>query len=237
MNFFKSSKKTNDDSSDEDIDPAQIRKALFEQISESDYNKTDIDRLKKEDFTVTRYFKEDTQSTIDTIKSVLEWRKSYELSDIKEEDFPEDLQKTTTFVRYGHDVENNVMVYIRVKLFVKDRHPMELFKKHLAFLLDQVDRETHGDGWVLCFDCTDSGPSNVDMELIKLTVQCLTLFYLENCRYVLIYEMPWALASVWKLVSTWLPQDQREGIKFATKKDFGNFVEESQQPDFIKESE
>lgn len=235
MNFFKSSKKVaTANNNNEPIDAAQLRKALFESLSEADFNKHDIERLKKEDYAVTRYFKEDTQSTIEAIKHVLEWRKNYNLSDLKESDFPEEYKKSEVFVKHGHDVDNNVMIYIRVKLFKKGEYPIEETKKYLAFLLDRVDRETRGDGWALCFDCTDAGLSNVDMELLKFVVQALSSYFVENCRYVLTYEMPWILSSIWKIVKTWLPQDQRDAVKFANKKELSNFIEESQLPDFLK---
>lgn len=235
MNFFKSSKKTSsNNNNDEVLDPAQLRKALFEHISESDFNKHDIERLKKEDYAVSRYFKEDTKTTVEAIKGVLEWRKSLNLSDLKEEDFPEEFKKSDVFVTHGHDVEKNLMVYIRVKLFKKGEHPIEEVKKYLAFLLDRVDRETRGDGWALCFDCTDAGLSNVDMELLKFVVQALTSYFVENCRYVLIYEMPWILSSIWKVVKSWLPAEQRDAVKFAAKKELSQFVDDKELPDFMK---
>lgn len=235
MNFFKQSKKTISNNNNEpELEPAMLRKALFEKLSENDYNKLDIDRLKKEDYTVSRYFKTDTESTIDAIKGVLEWRHNYNLSDLKEEDFPEEFRKSEVFVTQGHDVENNVMVYIRVKLFKKGEYPIEDVKKYLAFLLDRVDRQTKGDGWSLCFDCTDAGISNVDMELLRFVVQALTNYFIENCRYVLIFEMPWILSSIWKIVKSWLPQEQRDAVKFASKKEMSSFVEDAQLPDYMR---
>lgn len=234
MNFFKSHKKSNNNNNNVvECDPAMVRKVLFEQLAEADFNKIDIERLKKEDYAVSRYFKEDAETTVQAIKGVLEWRKTLNLSDLKEEDFPEEFRKSEVFVTQGKDVEKNVMVYIRVKLFKKGEHPIEDVKKYLAFLLDRVDRETRGDGWALCFDCTDAGISNVDMELLRFVVQALTNYFVENCRYVLIYEMPWILSSIWKIVKSWLPQEQRDAVKFASHKEMSQFVENSELPDFI----
>lgn len=236
MNFFKSHKKSsNNNNNDSELDAVMVRKELFEQLSESDYNKLDIERLKKEDYAISRYFKEDSQSTINAIKGVLEWRKNYNLSELKEEDFPEEFRKTEVFQTHGKDVEGNVMVYIRVKLFKKGEFPIEDVKKYLAFLLDRVDRETKGDGWSLCFDCTDAGISNVDMELLRFVVQALTNYFVENCRYVLIYQMPWILSSIWKIVKSWLPHEQRDAVKFASKAELSSFVAQSELPDFFKE--
>lgn len=234
MNFFKS-KKVVANNNNADVDPAELRKALFETLSEADYNKHDIERLKKEDYAVSRYFKEDTPTTVEAIKTVLEWRKNYNLSDLKEEDFPEEFRKNDVFQTHGKDVEGNVMVYIRVKLFKKGEHPIEDVKKYMAFLLDRVDRETRGDGWALCFDCVDAGISNVDMDLLKFVVQALTIYFVENCRYVLIYEMPWILSSIWKIVKSWLPAEQRDAVKFASKKELSSFIEEAELPDFMKQ--
>lgn len=237
MNFFKSHKKSNNNNNNNDaeLDAAMLRKALFEHISEGDYNKEDISRLKKEDYCVTRYFKEDTQTTVSAIKGVLEWRKGYNLSELKEEDFPEEFRKSEVFKVHGKDVEDNVMIYIRVKLFKKGEFPIDDVKKYMAFLLDRVDRETRGDGWALCFDCTDAGFSNVDMELLKFVVQVLTNYFVENCRYVLIYEMPWVLTSIWKIVKSWLPQEQRDAVKFASKKEMSSFVKESELPEWLQQ--
>lgn len=236
MNFFRSHKKTNNNNNDNgELDTAMLRKALFEHISEGDYNKKDIERLKKDDYCVTRYYKEDTPTTVSNIKQVLEWRKSYNLSDLKEEDFPEEFRTTKVFQVHGKDVENNVMVYIRVKLFKKGEFPIEDVKKYMAFLLDRVDRETKGDGWALCFDCADAGISNVDMEMLKFVVQVLTNYFVENCRYVLIYEMPWILSSIWKIVKSWLPQEHRDAVKFANKKDMSSFVKDSELPEWMNQ--
>lgn len=235
MNFFKSKKHTASNNNEVDVDAVSLRKALFEHLSEADYNKIDIERLKKEDYAVSRYYKEDTKTTVEAIKGVLEWRKQYNLSDLKDDDFGDEYKKTEVFVTQGTDVDKNLMVYIRVKLFKKGEYPIEDVKKYLAFLLDRVDRETKGDGWALCFDCTDAGISNVDMELLKFVVQALTNYFVENCRYVLIYEMPWILSSIWKIVKSWLPQEQRDAVKFCNKKELSNFIENSQVPDFMKE--
>lgn len=235
MNFFKSKKHAANNNNEADVDAASLRKALFEHLSEGDFNKIDIDRLKKEDYAVSRYYKDDTKTTIEAIKGVLEWRKHYNLSDLKEDDFGDEYRNTEVFVTHGKDVENNVMVYIRVKLFKKGEFPIEDVKKYLAFLLDRVDRETRGDGWALCFDCTDAGISNVDMELLKFVVQALTNYFVENCRYVLIFEMPWILSSIWSIVKSWLPKEQRDAVKFAAKKELSNFIADSELPDFMKE--
>lgn len=234
MNFFKSKQPVSNNNNAE-VDAAELRKALFESLSEADYNKHDIDRLKKEDYAVSRYFKEDTKTTIKHIKGVLEWRKSYNLSDLKENDFPEEFRTNEVFATHGKDVEGNVMVYIRVKLFKKGEHPIEDVKKYLAFLLDRVDRQTMGDGWALCFDCDGAGLSNVDMDLLKFVVQALTNYFVENCRYVLIYEMPWLLTSIWKIVKSWLPQEQKDAVKFSSKKEMSSFVASDQLPDFISQ--
>ena len=242
--FFKSltTKKTtsasnnNNNNNADDLEPAMIRKALFDEISAGDYNKRDIDLLKKDDYTITRYCKEDQKTSIEAIKSVLEWRKGYNLSDLKEEDFPQEFRESPSFHTSGKDVEGNVMVYIRVQHYHKNEHPIEEVKKYLAFLLDRVDRETKGDGWALCFDCTNAGLSNVDMELLRFVVQALTNYFVENCKYVLIYDMPWILSSVWKLVKSWLPAEHRDAVKFCNKKDLSSFVKDDQQPDFLKET-
>lgn len=236
MNFFKSSKKValNNNNNESDLPGvADIRKVLFEKVSANDFNEIDIMRLQKEDYAITRYLKNDTDATIKTIQEVLQWRKGYNLSELKEEDFPIEFRESKVFIIHGHDVDKNLMVYIRVKLFKKGEQPIEEVKKYLAFLLDKVDRETRGDGWALCFDCTDAGISNVDMELLRFVVQALTNYFVDNCRYVLVFEMPWILSSIWKIVKSWLPQEQREAVKFANKKDMASYVSEDQVPEYM----
>lgn len=237
MNFFKSKKTTtnNNNDSSSQLDPAMLRKALFEQISEADYNKKDIERIKKEDFSISRYFKQDEESTISAIKNVLEWRKDFNLSDLKDEDFPAEFKEAGVMNVHGKDVEGNRLIYLRIKLFKKGEHPIEEVKKYCAMILDRVDRETRGDGWAVCFDCTDAGLSNVDMDLIKFFINALTTYYVENCRYVLIHDMPWILSSIWKIVKSWLPAEHRDAVKFASKKEMSSFVKESDLPEWMKQ--
>ena len=107
------------------------------------------------------------------------------------------------------------------------------FKKYIIYLFELVDRSQNENKLTLLFDCTDAGISNVDIDLLLFILSLIRNYYPMIINAVLVYQLPWILNYVLKLVYSWLPQDHREMIHLMTKKELFDNVASDELPDFL----
>ena len=121
----------------------------------------------------------------------------------------------------------------RVKINKKIEEWRDNVKKYIIYLFERVDREQDENKLTLLFDCTDGGLSNVDTDLLLFLISLIRNYYPMILNAVLVYELPWILDFVLKLVNSWLPQDQRGLIDPITKKELNDNIASDQLPDFL----
>ena len=125
------------------------------------------------------------------------------------------------------------MIIFRVKINKKFKEWMDIAKKFIIYLFERVDREQDENKLTLLFDCTDGGISNVDIDLLLFIFSLIRNYYPMLLNAILVYELPWVLNYVLKLVHSWLPQNHREIINLITKKELYENVHLDQLPDFL----
>lgn len=118
-----------------------------------------------------------------------------------------------------------------MKINKKIKEWNEVCKKYIIYLFERVDREQ--EKLTLFFDCSNSGLFNVDTELLWFIISLLKNYYPMMLHTILVYELPWVLNFVFKLLHSWLPHDQRQLLHPITKKDVHDFVSPDQLPDFL----
>ena len=121
----------------------------------------------------------------------------------------------------------------RVKMNKKLKEWTEIAKKFIIYLFEKVDREQDENKLTLLFDCTDGGISNVDIDSLLLILSLARNYYPMLLNAVLVYELPWILNYVLKLVGSWLPQNHRGIIHPINKKELYENIDYDQLPDFL----
>lgn len=234
-----------------------IREILFSKINLCDFEKREIERFSNDDLQIRRYVRlgQDRLSTLyrtaACVKACMEFRRSMSLVSSGQND---DTTITTTTTLNNSSETNNKFsdeirqpnrnnVYINGKTLLgenilwfrlaghKRQHFTEEFKKYLAHQIDQVDSISRTTGFVICIDCTNAGTSNIDLEFASFFTKSI-LHFRGTLRYVLILNMGWLLSAAWKIIKSWLPQDQRDHVKMASKKELTQYVAEDQLPDY-----
>lgn len=120
-----------------------------------------------------------------------------------------------------------------MKINKKIKEWMDITKKFIIYLFELADREQDENKLTLLFDCTDGGISNVDIDLLLFILSLIRNYYPMLLNAVLVYQLPWVLNYVLKLVNSWLPQSHREIIHPITKKQLYENVHLDQLPDFL----
>ena len=110
---------------------------------------------------------------------------------------------------------------------------MDIVKKFIIYQFERVDREKDENKLTLLFDCTNGGINNVNIDLLLLILSLVRNYYPMLLNAVLVYELPWVLNYVLKLVNSWLPQNHREIIHLINKKELHENVDVDQLPDFL----
>lgn len=88
-----------------------------------------------------------------------------------------------------------------------------------------IFREGNGNQISLFFDMSESGLSNLDMELIKYLIGLFKTYYPNFLNYIIIFEMPWVLNAAFKVIKTWLPAKAIPKIKNVNKSTLKDHVD------------
>lgn len=62
---------------------------------------------------------------------------------------------------------------------------------------------------------------------MKITISLLTV------NYVLVYDLPWLLSAVQKMIFAMIPEESKKQIKFSDKKNIHRIIPKSNLPDYM----
>ena len=88
-------------------------------------------------------------------------------------------------------------------------------------------------GVTLVIDCSNIGVSNVDMDMLKFIVTSFSKYYPKLFDAIIIHQLPFLLQYIFKLIQTWLPEDDRKFFHMTNKKTLTDFIDQSQLPSFL----
>merc|ERR1719348_721372 len=100
-------------------------------------------------------------------------------------------------------------------------------KRFFVYYLERLEREEDGDEITILFDCRNAGLKNMDMEFMQFIIGMLKDYYPWMVNYILVFEMPWVLNAAWKVIKAWLPAAAVKKIKFLTKSNMGEYIDDS----------
>jgi hypothetical protein len=66
---------------------------------------------------------------------------------------------------------------------------------------------------------------NMEIEAIKFLIHTMMHYYPNFVSKIIVFNMPWILGTIWKLVKTFLPVQATEMIKFLDKTSIQEFIE------------
>ncbi|KAG9510566.1 Motile sperm domain-containing protein 2 [Fragariocoptes setiger] len=215
-----------------------IRRALLDKINLADFDKSEIERFQNDDYAVKRYLRheKDRQATVGKtaafIRDVLVWRRDMDLPNIKERDFSDSIKQLKTWVMKGKDKNGANMFWLRACHHRSREVDADEARRHLAYRFECIDRISDQCGWVCCWDCQQVGTANIDLDMVRFITNSLPYFR-GNLRYVLVHDMGWIATTAWKVIRGWLPQEHRDAVKIASRKELKDFVDNDQLPEYF----
>ncbi|XP_054166034.1 motile sperm domain-containing protein 2-like [Oppia nitens] len=200
------------------------------------YYDEDIECIKSNDWQIQRFILENKYNqelALKGLTAAMRWRKSFGVKEINENDFPEEYYRSGSIITYGRDKNDAKIIIVRANIHKKVNEWSDIMKKFFIYQIEKIDFFNDGKGVTLILDCTAIGIGNLDLDLLQFIVTSFSSYYPKLFDAILIHELPYLLQYVFKLVQSWLPEDDQKFFHLTQKKNLNNFVSDQQLPDFM----
>jgi len=209
-------------------------KEKFQELGLENFSEKDRTRLDTSDAYVGRFFRHvydlpgvQEDETITMIIQALKWRKEFGVEDINIDNVEKAFFEKGALYTHNRDREGKKLLVFEVRKHIKGVESMVEMKKFFVYYLEKIEQEENGDKITIVFDCANCGLKNMDMEFIQFIIGCFKDYYPCMLNYILVFEMPWVLNAAWKIIKAWLPASGVKLIKFLTKSNIGEYIDES----------
>ncbi|KAL3213811.1 hypothetical protein MRX96_051589 [Rhipicephalus microplus] len=120
-------------------------------------------------------------------------------------------------------------VVLRNKNYSKGLADPDSVKRVFLYFIEKLFNERKVPKITLLMDCTDTGVSNIDIDLLQFVVDVFISKYPIALGNALIYNMPWLLNALLKMIKGWLPFGV-ERLKTVNKKDIQQYIDAKYLP-------
>lgn len=219
-----------------DLDDLRSRVLAPEDVANNnvDTNNNDIT-----DWMLKRHLiahRKDVEVATNKMVEFFRFRAEFRMSHLTLENcLPTEFFSINPILKQGVDREGNSILLIRLRFYKKIPQFDHLIKRGVMYYFEQIDKDyeqARCDGLCAVLDCSGFSLTNVDLDLLQFIVQTVPVFYFGLVRNVLIYEIPFLLKYLFKIVEGWMPSvvDKKTGKKrqmFAsvTRKTIEEFIE------------
>lgn len=201
------------------------------------YDKCDAENVRTCNWTVERFLlanRGNEELAFKNLCDTLQWRKSFDVNNRRDDYFPDDFYKTGGIFQYNCDKDGLMLLYFRVCVHHKVNELSQYIKEFFVHNVNKIDLLSGSRKWAMVFDCSNGTLSNIDMDFSRYIINVLQNYFPKGFKYVLIYEMPWIMVAFWKITRTWLSEEIKQLIKFAKKEEIFNFIDAENLPNYIK---
>jgi len=204
------------------------------EIGRDSFSNVDVTRLSTSDHYVTRFWLhvfdlpgDQLEEACTMIIETFKWRKEFGVDKITYESLNQSMFDKGTVFAHNRDKDQKKLLVFTVGRHVKGQDKMDEMKRFFVYYLERLDREERGEEITIMFDCRSAGLKNMDMEFIQFIIGVFKDYYPQMLNYILVFEMPWVLNAAWKVIKAWLPAAAVKKIKFLTKSNVGEYIDDN----------
>lgn len=215
-------------------------------------NNVDANNNKTTDWMLKRFLisaHKDADAAFQKFIEFFTFRKQFNVASMTVENvFPSEFFQIHPFDCGGFDKNGNRCFTVRLKYYRKMPQFENFIKRGIVYFSEQMDLEYEQGAGLLCdgvcliLDAQDFGVTNLDMDMLQFIVKHTPTFYSGLVRCCLIYETPFLLSYLFKVVEGWLPSstdkdgNKRKFFHAVTKKNIHEWIDADQRPDFLNGS-
>ncbi|XP_075535958.1 motile sperm domain-containing protein 2-like isoform X2 [Dermacentor variabilis] len=120
-------------------------------------------------------------------------------------------------------------VVLRNKNYIKGLADRDSVKRVFIFFIEKLFNECGAKKITVLMDCSDIGVSNIDVDLLKFVVDVFISKYPIGLGNALIYNMPWLLNAILRMIKSILPYGA-ERLKTVNKDDVQQYIDAKYLP-------
>lgn len=220
----------------------QVKPHVFRAIEDDPhlFHPKDVEKLRNADTFIQRFINEhqnwkknNWEEIVDLVIESLKWRKDFGINDLNRKMFPREFYDLKVFV-YGQIGPKDLMVYVKARRFRKIEGASERILQFGVWCFESLAEE-YGDHlkWSAFSDLSGCGLSQVDFPLFMKAIPILLKNFPDIAEHGYIYELPWILKPIAKVVMACLPAKYNDMVTFCSKSDFLEKVPKDKLPDFL----
>lgn len=185
----------------------------------------------------------DVDAALKKIVEFFSFRKQFNMSQMRLENvLPSEFFQVQPFDCEGFDKDRNRVLTVRLKYYRKLPQFEVLIKRGIIYFAEQLDLQYEQglcDGVCLVLDSQDFSVSNLDMDLLQFMVKQVPLSYAGLVKCMLVYELPFLMNYLFKVVEGWMPAtvdkngNKRKRYQSVSKKTIDEFIDVDQRPSFL----
>ncbi|XP_018014763.1 motile sperm domain-containing protein 2-like [Hyalella azteca] len=217
-----------------ETDVSSLRSAILSEVASFDvdfFDDRDVARIEHDDLYIRRFLLQNGSEdlAVKTAIEALRWRKKFRVNDLRSRDVDRRLLSEGGMFAHNRDREGCKLLIFSVRKYEKQMFEFIEVKRLLSYWLDRIEREEYGKKVTVVFDLSDAGLENVDLQFVRHLIKLFKFYHPWMLSKVILYDMPWIIQAVWKLIYSWLPSSSAEKIRFADKKTIDQFIDKDQQ--------
>ncbi|XP_015795430.1 motile sperm domain-containing protein 2 [Tetranychus urticae] len=216
-----------------------IRNRIMEESSTDPdaFDECDLKRI-RDDAYVKRFLDERYGKVKDAIKMLsdcLRWRKSFGVNTMTRDDFPKEIFQVGELHEFYKDKNNITTLYLRIERHRALSGWMPMIKRYIVFMIERAERQAarNGHGIGLVVDARRGSISHVEIELDFFAVKAILNYYPGSLQYLAVYEIPWLLMAILKLVKSWFPPQYQNKFHFLNPNNIDDFLGLDNVPDYM----
>ncbi|KAF2353202.1 CRAL-TRIO lipid binding domain [Trinorchestia longiramus] len=216
-----------------ETDVSAVRSAILSEIARFNadfFDDRDVSRIIHDDLYIKRFILQNgsEEAAVKTAIDALRWRKKFMANDIKAVDVNQRLIMDGSIFPHNRDIDGCKLLVISVRKYEKRLFDFIDVKRILSYWLDRLEREEYGRKVTVLFDLSETGSENVDFQFVRHLIKVFKFYHPWMLSKVILYDMPWIIQSLWKIIYSWLPTSSAEKIRFADQKTITEFIERDQ---------
>ncbi|KAI1286639.1 Motile sperm domain-containing protein 2 [Halotydeus destructor] len=220
----------------------RIREKFLDQVDQERelYDEEDIAKnVRNSDFFIQRFLiKTINESShedecLDKLKKCFKWRKETVVS-LSDQSFPHEFYQTGGLFIYEQDKDGTPLLYMRIRLIKKSSELEEHMKRFLLYKINVIDSlASKLQSWGVVFDCSGIGFANVQLDMMRFLITTLREYFPCGVKYICVYEIPWILTGVQKVVFAMVPEEAKQLVQFKNKKNITSLIAKEHLPDYM----
>ncbi|XP_075535957.1 motile sperm domain-containing protein 2-like isoform X1 [Dermacentor variabilis] len=163
------------------------------------------------------------------VADMLRWRRAMRLHELREEILPKAVLERCIVYPHGKDTAGSHVLVLRNKNYIKGLADRDSVKRVFIFFIEKLFNECGAKKITVLMDCSDIGVSNIDVDLLKFVVDVFISKYPIGLGNALIYNMPWLLNAILRMIKSILPYGA-ERLKTVNKDDVQQYIDAKYLP-------